>query len=184
MSVKELLINRSSGVCELCGNPRGDHVHVLAPKEEAIDSSVLVCESCVKTLAEPSAHENHWRCLSESMWSEHLSVQVLTWRVLNAMNDVSWAQDLKSQMYLDDEALEWAQAGVHENLQVLDSNGALLSAGDSVTLIKDLVVKGAGFTAKRGTLVKNIRLTDDPKHIEGKLNGSLIVLVAAYLKKV
>ncbi|MDD4885088.1 PhnA domain-containing protein, partial [Sulfuricurvum sp.] len=52
-----------------------------------------------------------------------------------------------------------------------------------VTLIKDLEVKGAGFTAKRGTIVKNIRLTDDPKYIEGKINGSTIVLVAAFMKK-
>ena len=42
---------------------------------------------------------------------------------------------------------------------------------------------GAGFTAKRGTLVKGIRLTNNPLHIEGKVNGVQIVLVAAYLKK-
>lgn len=48
-----------------------------------------------------------------------------------------------------------------------DSNGALLSDGDSVTLIKDLKVKGSGgVTIKRGTLVKNIRLTDDPAEID------------------
>jgi protein PhnA len=52
-----------------------------------------------------------------------------------------------------------------------------------VTLIKDLEVKGAGFTAKRGTAVRDIRLTSNPKHIEGKVNGVQIVLVAAYLKK-
>ncbi|MGL5800184.1 MAG: PhnA domain-containing protein, partial [Plesiomonas sp.] len=55
--------------------------------------------------------------------------------------------------------------------------------GDSVTLIKDLVVKGANFTAKRGTMVKNITLTSNPEHIEGRVNGVHIVLVAAFLKK-
>ena len=59
-----------------------------------------------------------------------------------------------------------------------------MAEGDSVTLIKDLDVKGGGFTAKRGTLVKNISLTNNPKHIEGKVNGIQIVLVAAFLKKV
>ena len=53
-----------------------------------------------------------------------------------------------------------------------DSNGNLLSDGDSVTLIKDLKVKGSGgVTLKRGTLVKGIRLTNNPLHIEGKVNG-------------
>ena len=52
-----------------------------------------------------------------------------------------------------------------------------------MTLIKDLVVKGGGFTAKRGTLVKNIALTSNPKHVEGRVNGTVIVLVAAFLKK-
>ncbi|MDA5193038.1 alkylphosphonate utilization protein [Govanella unica] len=47
-----------------------------------------------------------------------------------------------------------------------DSNGNLLNDGDSVTLIKDLKVKGSSTTLKRGTLVKNIRLTGDPDEIE------------------
>ncbi|MNH11503.1 hypothetical protein D3C79_710190 [compost metagenome] len=68
-------------------------------------------------------------------------------------------------------------------MPTVDSNGAVLQEGDSVTLIKDLDVKGGGFTAKRGTLVKGIRLTNNPLHIEGKVNGVQIVLVAAYLKK-
>jgi len=49
---------------------------------------------------------------------------------------------------------------------VKDSNGAKLADGDSVTVIKDLKVKGASETIKRGTLVKNIRLTDNPAEIE------------------
>ena len=81
----------------------------------------------------------------------------------------------------------WADAGVtsdaDDSVPTVDSNGAVLVEGDSVTLIKDLDVKGAGFTAKRGTLVKGIRLTNNPLHIEGKVNGMQIVLVAAYLKK-
>jgi protein PhnA len=65
-----------------------------------------------------------------------------------------------------------------------DSNGAILKDGDSVTLIKDLKVKGTSTTLKRGTLVKNIRLTDDVKEIEcnaEKVKG--LVLKTAFLKK-
>ena len=53
-----------------------------------------------------------------------------------------------------------------EDIIVKDSNGARLANGDWVTLIRDLKVKGASETIKRGTLVKNIRLTDDPAEIE------------------
>lgn len=52
-----------------------------------------------------------------------------------------------------------------------------------MTLIRDLDVKGAGFTAKRGALVKHIRLTGDVTHIEGKVNKTAIFLKTLYLKK-
>ena len=65
-----------------------------------------------------------------------------------------------------------------------DSNGTKLTDGDSVTLIKDLKVKGTSTTLKRGTLIKNIRLTGDPDEIEcnaEKVKG--LVLRAEFLKK-
>jgi protein PhnA len=55
---------------------------------------------------------------------------------------------------------------VTDEIIVKDSNGAKLSDGDSVTLTKDLKVKGAGTTLKRGTMIKGIRLTDNPAEIE------------------
>lgn len=64
-----------------------------------------------------------------------------------------------------------------------DSNGTLLTEGDSVTVIKDLKVKGSSSVIKRGTVVKNIRLTDDEGEVEGKAGGSLIVLKTMFLKK-
>lgn len=71
-----------------------------------------------------------------------------------------------------------------DELKVKDSNGNLLKDGDSVTLIKDLKVKGTSVTLKRGTLIKNIRLTDDAGEIEcnaEKVKG--LVLKTAFLKK-
>ena len=53
-----------------------------------------------------------------------------------------------------------------DTLVVKDSNGAQLADGDSVTVIKDLKVKGTSVTLKRGTLCRNIRLTDDEDLIE------------------
>jgi protein PhnA len=68
-------------------------------------------------------------------------------------------------------------------MDVKDSNGTLLAEGDSVTLIKDLKVKGSSLTLKRGTLVKNIRLTKAANEIEGRASGSTMVLKTEFLKK-
>lgn len=69
-------------------------------------------------------------------------------------------------------------------MEVRDSNGTLLSEGDTVTVIKDLKVKGTSLTLKRGTVVKNIRLTDDEEEIECKAeNIKGLVLKTCFLKK-
>jgi protein PhnA len=67
---------------------------------------------------------------------------------------------------------------------VKDSNGAVLEDGDSVNVIKDLKVKGAASSIKRGTTYKNIRLTDDPTHIEAGAGRNTVVLKTEFLKKV
>jgi protein PhnA len=64
-----------------------------------------------------------------------------------------------------------------------DSNGNILKAGDSVTVIKTLKVKGMQGDLKRGTVVKNIRLTDSEEEIEGKAEGTMLVLKTCFLKK-
>ncbi|MGD9595749.1 MAG: alkylphosphonate utilization protein [Wolinella sp.] len=69
-------------------------------------------------------------------------------------------------------------------MSVRDSNGAELQEGDSVLVIKDLKVKGASITLKRGTLVKNIKLTDKEDEIEGRVEKQgVIVLKTCFLKK-
>lgn len=93
--------------------------------------------------------------------------------------------------YVFDEASgEWlpasqvaAQAS-GDSVEVRDAVGNLLSDGDQVTLIKDLTVKGAGQTLKRGTLIKSIRLTGDPQEIDCKYDGIKgLVLRAEFVKK-
>jgi len=69
-------------------------------------------------------------------------------------------------------------------METKDSNGTLLAEGDSVTLIKDLKVKGANTTLKRGTMVKGIRLTNDEEEIECNVQGIRgVVLKTCFLKK-
>ncbi len=189
MSTEQTLIERSGNKCELCGAENDLSVYEVAPSDGSAEQSILVCTTCKSQLEGPKTMDpNHWRCLNDSMWSEVPAVQVMAYRILSLLRSEGWTQDLLDMMYLEDDMKTWAEAGItHEDegeaVIQRDSNGTILEEGDTVTLIKDLDVKGAGFTAKRGTVVKNIRLTDNPKFIEGKINGTQIVLVTAYMKK-
>jgi len=79
---------------------------------------------------------------------------------------------------------EWSENDVQEHVEVAkDSNGALLEDGDSVTVIKDLKVKGSSMVIKRGTKVKSIRLTENPEEVDCRIDGSSIVLKTCFLKK-
>ena len=91
----------------------------------------------------------------------------------------------------DEESGDWVPASeIAERrasagrVEVRDSVGNLLSDGDQVTLIKDLEVKGAGQTLKRGTLIKSIRLTGDPQEIDCRFEGIKgLVLRAEFVRK-
>lgn len=191
MSIEQILQERSGSHCELCGSENNLSVYsVPHSASDDADHSVLLCDTCRNQIENPeTADQAHWRCLNDSMWSQVPAVQVMAWRQLKSLSHEVWAQDLLDMLYLDQETLAWAEAGVaatssnDDTAPTLDSNGNVLQDGDSVTLIKDLVVKGANFTAKRGTMVKNISLTSNPEHIEGRVNGVQIVLVANFLKK-
>jgi protein PhnA len=192
MNIEQTLLQRSGAKCELCASEENLTAYNLPPdNEENAKKSILVCATCNSQITNPeSMNANHWRCLNDSMWNPVPAVQVMAWRLLNKLAATEpWAQDLLDTMYLEPEILSWAESGADtsdedDSEPTVDSNGTHLLAGDTVTLIKDLDVKGAGFTAKRGTVVKNIALTDNPKHIEGRVNGVRLVLVADFMKKV
>ncbi len=186
MTIENILQQRSDNSCELCGADDALAAYAIPPDNDgSADQALLLCQTCRQQIEQPeTADVNHWRCLNESMWSQVPAVQVMAWRQLKRLATESWAQDALDMLYLEDDTLAWAKAGADEEREpTLDSNGAVLQAGDSVTLIKDLDVKGAGFTAKRGTAVRGIALTDNPQQIEGKVNGTRIVLLSKFLKK-
>ena len=88
----------------------------------------------------------------------------------------------------DDATGEWVAAGTATPeagaVEVRDAVGNVLNDGDQVTLIKDLTVKGAGQTLKRGTLIKSIRLTGDAQEIDCKFDGIKgLVLRAEFVRK-
>lgn len=177
----------STHPCALCGavDDLVAYTPFGAPPEAG---TLLACGRCHGQLAPGAALDpGHWRCLQESAWSTEPAVQGLAFRLLGRLGE-PWAADLRDQLWLEPEVRAWAEApeeapATQDAMRVVDCNGALLQDGDAVTLIKDLDVKGGGFVAKRGTLVKGIRLGDDPTHVEGKVNGTAIYLKTAFLKK-
>jgi protein PhnA len=68
-------------------------------------------------------------------------------------------------------------------MEVRDSNGTILSEGDTVSVIKDLKVKGSSSVIKRGSIVKGIRLTDNVDEVEGRVSKVQMVLRTEFLKK-
>lgn len=191
MEMNKQLMARSENKCELCGATDELSVYQIPPVEENhSDKAIYVCKTCKDQIEGTTEMDaNHWRCLNDSMWSQVPAVQVMAWRMLTRLRSEGWPQDLLDMLYLEDETLAWAKASGEgedsENaVKHLDSNGAQLADGDTVTLIKDLNVKGAGFTAKRGTAVRNISLvSDNAEHIEGKVNGQHIVILTKFVKK-
>lgn len=191
MSIDTALLARGENKCEFCSAEDGlSAFEVSGASEGGVDESVLTCAICKGQLEKTVAIDmHHWRCLNESMWSQVPAVQVVAWRMLKTLNSESWAQDLLDMLYLEEDVLAWAEAGMtgeqEENTVIhMDSNGAVLQAGDTVVLIKDLNVKGAGFTAKRGTAVRGISLVpDNAEHIEGRVSGQQIVILTKFVKK-
>ena len=190
MSTIEQLMSRSNNTCELCGAGENLKAYSVPPETNAVsDQDILVCEKCLAQIEKKEeADHAHWHCLTTSMWSEVSAVQVVSWRMLNRFKEEAWASDALDMMYLDDDLLEWAKAsGDHEagsDDVHRDCNGAILTNGDSITLIKSLDVKGSQINAKIGTSVKNIKLVpDNTGQIEGKIEGQQIVILTKYVKK-
>ncbi|QDW25403.1 PhnA protein [Pedobacter sp. KBS0701] len=191
MSLVQELQTRSGNKCELCTAETNLSVYEVPPTSNAnSDNSILVCKTCLDQLEKTEQLvPNHWKILTETMWSEFPPVQVVAWRMLSRLRNEGWAADSLDILYLEDETLEWAKkTGDHELDGTVefhqDSNGTRLFEGDTVVLVKTLDVKGSTLSAKLGTVVKNIRLVhDNTEQIEGKVEGQTIVILTKYLRK-
>jgi len=181
------LKDRSGSVCEISGSDENLVVYIVEPKTEAIPENCILITKSLRDQIENKdlMNANDWRGLSDSMWNENLPVQIVSWRMHARLKN----NDMLDMMYLDEDALEWAKAtgeDEDEEGKIIhkDSNGNILLDGDSVVLIKDLDVKGATFTAKRGAAVHNIKLVwDNANQIEGRVENQHIVILTQYVKK-
>lgn len=190
MTIEQALKTRSESKCELCSSENNLAVYAVpASEDKSAGCCVLLCDTCRGQLENlETTDENHWRALNDTMWSQVPAVQVMVYRQLKRLSTkTDWAMDLVDMMYLEDNVKEWAEKGLVEEEQASiptrDANGAILQAGDSVTIIKDLPVKGSSMIIKRGTPVRNISLTDNPLHIQGRADGVQMVIISAYTKK-
>nr|WP_297309624.1 alkylphosphonate utilization protein [uncultured Flavobacterium sp.] len=191
MKIEEKLAARSGNKCELCEATGNLNIYDVPPTASNLPNrEIFICDTCLNQIEKKEELDaKHWNCLTTSMWSEVPAVQVVSWRMLNRFRNESWAADNLEMMYLDDENLEWAKAtGDHEGDGSIDlhkdCNGNILVGGDTVTLIKDLDVKGSTINAKIGTAVRNIRLVhDNTEQIEGKIDGQQIVILTKFVKK-
>ena len=172
-----------SEVCELCSSNEGVELIELPVSDGSEDQSVYICTHCKAQIESGELDDNHFNCLNDSMWSEVSAVKVLSYILLNKLG----RQDMIDMMYLEEHEQSLADQAINAEANKLvykDCNGVELQAGDSIVIMKDLEVKGAGFTAKRGTTVTRIALApNDPTHIEGRVNGTKIFLKTEFIKK-
>ena len=189
MTIEQELRARSGEVCEICGENSATLVPYLLPDSptDGTDAHVLLCSDYADQLTGATPVEpERWRVLADSVWSSVPAVQVLSYRMLHQLRGEGWPIELLDMVYLEDEVRRWAEAGLPDEQAIVhqDAHGNVLQAGDTVVLTKDLNVKGAGFTAKRGTAVRRIALVyDNPKHIEGRVNGQQIIILTEFVKK-
>jgi protein PhnA len=190
MKLEEILLHRSENKCELCQNAEHLTLYEVPPKSRnSEENCFMICNTCLEQIDKKAELDNnHWNCLTASMWSEIPGIQVVSWRMLNRLRDESWAADNLDLLYLDDEKLEWAKAtGDHENDGTdlhKDANGNVLQTGDTVILTQSLNVKGSSVNAKVGTIIKNIHLVrDNTEQIEGRIEGQVIVILTKYVRK-
>ena len=193
MSLSKKLQARSNGTCELCEATEAHNIYNVPHGSGVdIDTNVQLCDKCLAQINITEELESgYWSAfLPNTMWSSLPAVQVLAWRMLNRFRTETWAHDAIEMLYLDEDNLEWAKAsGEHlsniEDSLHRDCNGTLLIGGDSVSLIKDLDVKGSSMNARMGTAVRNIRLDhENSEFIEGKIDGQSIVILTKFVRKI
>ncbi len=186
MSLSTALLNRSEHKCELCSSAESIRSYTVSPKSgNSDDDNIVICAYCQNQIdQEENLDVDHWRCLNDSMWNATPAVQVMAYRLLKRLESHAWAESALGMIYLDENTLEWAESSANQKVIHKDSNGNVLSNGDTVTLIKDLPVKGSSLVAKRGVAVRRIRLVpDNSEHIEGKVEGQQIVILTKFVKK-
>ena len=108
------LARRARSKCELCetsGVSLSTFEVPPVPAEPELERCLLLCDRCHEQAENPKRFEpgEHWRCLTQTMWSELPAVQVMAVRLLRKQADSQdWAREALEEIYLDPEVEEWA----------------------------------------------------------------------------
>src|SRR5687768_3956220 len=131
--LQQELLERSGNKCELCESSAPISLYEVQPQTDSTeDNCFMICDKCLAQVTQTEALDSkHLSCLRTSIWSAVPGVQVITWRLLNRLKSEGWTADSLDAMYLDEETLAWAQAGLeNEDNQTedihKDCNGAAL----------------------------------------------------------
>jgi protein PhnA len=182
--VSSILIERCEGACELCSTGKASIAYAVSPESnDRIENEVALCETCFSLLSDKNSSQ-HWQCLAGSIWNAEPSVQALSYRILYTNKGQEWADDLLNSIEPDEKIMNWALSVFQEADVHKDSNGTTLNNGDTIVLTQNMNVKGASFTAPKGTVVRKIRLVPgNTEQIEGKINDQTIVILTKYVRK-
>lgn len=183
-TITTALADRCNHTCELCNETAATVAYAVSPKNnDAIENEVALCATCFELL-ESTHPALHWQCLAGSIWNTEPSVQALSYRLMYGFKDTAWAADIIHSVEPDETVIHWALTAFEPKDTHKDSNGNALQNGDTVVLTQALNVKGAGFTAAKGTVVRKIRLVpDNTEQIEGKINEQTIVILTKFTRK-
>ncbi len=184
MSINQALKNRNQNLCELCNTEIATIEYTVSPEsDESIENQVALCTTCLSSIDSKDS-SFHWHCLEGSIWSQEPSVQALSYRILHNLKEDEWANNLMSSVDFDDDVIQWALRAFEVPDVHKDAFGNVLENGDNVVLTQALNVKGANFTASKGTVVKKIKLVNDnTEQIEGKINEQVIIILTKFVKK-
>jgi protein PhnA len=190
MILSNILKTRCNNLCELCSETDNNlHVYTIPPKTEDIeDNQTVLCSNCYNRIVSLNYEDaNYWRFLTGSIWSEVKAVQTLTYKILSKLNAEDWASESIESVALDEDVINWANAEDELEASKLihkDAYGVQLANGDTIILTQNLNIKGASFTASKGTVVRKIKLVaDNDEQIEGKIEGDTIVILTKFVRK-
>lgn len=182
------VLERANNSCELCASQATLKEYRVGDSLQKISNEyIAICDAC-ETYAEKANErdQNQWYGLKDAIWSEHTAVKVQAMLILDQLKDqYGWAIESLDMVYLEENEQKWFdQLSSRKQVVHKDINGVVLQHGDTVTITKDLNVKGSSLVPKRGMTVRNIRLDpDNDQFIEGKVDGQLIVIRTEFVKK-
>ncbi len=190
MQPNTTLLQRANNSCEICSTLTDSLVTYVVPTHthNTDEDCVVLCSNCnTKITSNDFAQPENFRGIQGSIWSETSAVKVLSYKIAQQLQATDWAQEVLESAYLSEEELAWANSEAEAASSVVihkDAYGAILQSGDNVLLTENLNVKGTNFIAPKGTKVPKIRLVaDNAEQIEGKIEGSTIVILTKFVRK-